>query len=101
MVYHLVSSKKQGTRKVSKIDMKHIKNLSIEKLLQLKGEIVLNSVFLADYRNTFDIDESEAYDFFSSYVEYLDELAKENGEGLDIFDLVKKYDTKENLEAYR
>lgn len=82
--------------------MKHIKNLSTKKLLQLRSEIVLNSDFLADYYNDLDIDENEAYYFFDGYVDYLENLAEEDGwTNLSIFDLVKKYDTKDNLRAYQ
>ena len=55
-----------------------IKDLTKEQLWELRQEITLNSIFIRDYENSFDIDVEECYTFFDGYVEYLGELATEN-----------------------
>lgn len=54
--------------------------LKKEYLWPLRQEIVLGSVFVADYRNSFGIDEHKVCDFFTSFWEgFCEELAKEDG----------------------
>lgn len=69
--------------------------LTNEQLKQLRSEVVLGSLFTADYSNTLNIDIREVQDFFDGYVEYLWEIAEENG-GDDVYE----YDTQENLESW-
>lgn len=69
--------------------------LTNEQLKQLRSEIVLGSLYTSDYKNSLNIDSREAQDFFDGYVEYLWEIAEENGSN-DIDD----YDTQENLESW-
>ena len=69
--------------------------LTMEQLKQLRSEIVLGSLYTSDYKNSLNIDIREVQDFFDGYVEYLWEIAEENG-GDDIDD----YDTQENLESW-
>ena len=69
--------------------------LTMEQLKQLRSEIVLGSLYTSDYKNSLNIDIREVQDFFDGYVEYLWEIAEENG-GADI----DEYDTQENLESW-
>lgn len=43
--------------------------LTYEQLKQLRGEIVLNSLFLNDYQNSLGIDPQKVCDFFNGYLE--------------------------------
>ena len=74
--------------------------LTREELCDLRNEIVLNSLYTSDYENTHHILPRDVQDFFDGYVEYLDELAEEDGEELDITDLYAKYDNPDNLENW-
>lgn len=70
-------------------------------LWKLRSEIILNSLYIGDYQNSFEFEpESIAY-FFDGYLEYLYELA--NGEGLEdieLTDLVDRYDNPDTLFEY-
>ena len=44
-----------------------------EKLWDLRNEIVLNSLYVDDYENSFFLTPKSVCDFFDSYVEYLEE----------------------------
>lgn len=74
--------------------------LTREELWDLRKEIVLNSLYTSDYENTHHILPRDAQNFFDGYVEYLYELAEENGEEPDIHDLCIKYDNADNLENW-
>ena len=74
--------------------------LTREELRDLRNEIVLNSLYTSDYENTHHILPRDAQNFFDGYVEYLYELAEENGEKPDIEDLCIKYDNPDNLENW-
>ena len=74
--------------------------LTREELCDLRNEIVLNSLYTSDYENTHHILPRDVQDFFDGYVEYLYELAEEDGEELDIMDLCAKYDNPNNLENW-
>ena len=74
--------------------------LTREELCDLRNEIVLNSLYTSDYENTHHILPKDVQDFFDGYVEYLYELAEEDGEELDIMDLCAKYDNPNNLENW-
>ena len=45
-------------------------------LWTLRKQIILNSLFISDYRNTFGIDPHVVCDFFDSFLSYLDEEMK-------------------------
>lgn len=70
--------------------------LSNRQLHELRKQITLNSLYIYDYENNLCIEAKTVCNFFDGYVDYLNELAKENNEELD-FD---KYDTKDNLETW-
>ena len=72
--------------------------LTSAELSQLRKEIVLNSVYIYDYTNSFGFNRWDIGSFFDGYVSYLEELAKEDGvEGIDY---LAKYDTEENLYSW-
>jgi len=71
-----------------------------DELWALRMEIRLGSLFYADYRNSFGIDEHPVCDFFDGYLEYLDQEMRELIPGYDdahFFDHLPAYDTPENL----
>lgn len=43
-------------------------------LWNLRQEITLNSLYVADYRNSLAIDERAVCDFFDGYLEFLGEI---------------------------
>ena len=72
-------------------------------LLELRKDIVLNSIHISDYENRFGIDPEEVCNFFNGYVEYLEELAEEDnfdfeGDNWEVF--IYLYDTDDNLRAW-
>lgn len=74
--------------------------LTKAELKELRSQIVLNSIYVADYRNDMGIEEHESCDFFEGYVSYLDELIKEdypNAKDNDWSGLLENYDTIDNL----
>lgn len=74
--------------------MLYMPHLTDEEILEVRKQIVLNSLYLSDYITTFDLDPIEVEEYFEGYVEYLEELAEEAGDpNLDFRD----FDTEENL----
>lgn len=74
--------------------------MNCETLWALRKQIILNSLFISDYRNTFRIDPHVVCDFFDSYLSYLDEEMTQTVPGYDdsqFFDLLSRFDTEENL----
>ena len=75
--------------------------LSKEELWALRNEIVLNSLFLHDYRNSFGIHERAACDFFDGYADFITDLAEEDGLADMPFDkIAERYDNPDNLLAW-
>lgn len=74
-------------------------DLSSAQLADLRKEIVLNSLYISDYDNSFGFDSNHISTFFEGYVSYLEELAEEDGytEWDNIFKMFDIYDTEENL----
>lgn len=74
-------------------------DLSSAQLADLRKEIVLNSLYISDYDNSFGYDPIHINTFFDGYVSYLEELAEEDGytEWDNIFKMFDIYDTEENL----
>ena len=82
-----------------------IERMNDEELNQLRNEIVLNSLYLSDYINSFGIDAERTCDFFDGYSEYISELMVEDGISESGFDdnywkHLKEYDTIETLSEY-
>ena len=71
--------------------------LTNKSLLQLRKEIVLGSIYLWDYENSFNISRVQVCDFFNGFIEYIEELMSEDGKDNSHF---KEYDTDENLLAW-
>lgn len=76
-----------------------LKNLGKTQLKRLRNDIVLNSLYIADYNNRYGIDPHDVCDFFDGYMEYLWELEKEKyGKKLDnVEDFYKEFDNIENI----
>lgn len=76
--------------------------LKEEFLWPLRQQIVLNSVYYADYRNNFGIDEHKVCNFFDGYISFLTELEIEKyGKELDnISDFFDEFDNEENLKEW-
>jgi hypothetical protein len=74
--------------------------LTKTELQKLRGQIVLNSLYVSDYHNSLRINEHRVCEFFDGYVSYLGELIEEdypNAKDNDWFALLKDYDTIDNL----
>ena len=77
---------------------KAFEELTSTELSQLRKEIILNSILIYDYTNSFGFNSWDICSFFDGYVSYLHELAREDGyEGIDY---LTKYDTEENLYSW-
>ena len=75
--------------------------LSKKDLQLLRNEIILNSLFISDYENSFGLDPGEVNAFFDGYLDYLEDLMLENDcTDENYFDNLEKYDTLENLWNY-
>lgn len=81
---------------------KNFENLTLAELVKLRKEIVLNSLYISDYDNSFGFNPNHICTFFDGYVSYLEELAEEDGytEWDNIFKMFNLYDTEENLYAW-
>ena len=79
---------------------KAFEELTSAELLQLRKEIILNSILVYDYTNSFGFNPWDICSFFDGYVSYLEELAEEDGfEGVGLC-FLEKYDTEENLYSW-
>ena len=75
--------------------------LSKKDLQVLRNEILLNSLFISDYENSFGLDLWEVNAFFDGYLDCLEDLMLENDcSDENYFDNLEKYDTLENLWNY-
>jgi hypothetical protein len=80
---------------------KNFADLTCEELWKLRKEIVLKSIYYADYVNSFGFNSEDVCYFFDGYIDYIDELAEEKeGTLLDMDTLFEKYDNKENLWSW-
>ena len=67
-------------------------------LWKLRQEIVLNSLYTADFDNSFRYTAHSTQSFFDGYMSYLEELMNEDGvSDNDVFNVLSKYDTIDNL----
>ena len=85
---------------------KRFENFNVEDLQQLRKEIVLNSLFVSDYNNSFGISAKSVCDFFDSYMSFIWDIAHNEDNfivgypdyGDHTYDeFFEKYDTIENL----
>lgn len=83
--------------------MKRFEDFTQQDLWNLREEIVLNSLYLSDYGNTFDLDVRCVSDFFDGYVEYLAEMIEER-DGIPNRDIsmedILEEDNPDNLLAW-
>ena len=77
---------------------KAFEELTSAELLHLRKEIILNSILIYDYTNSFGFNSWDICSFFDGYVSYLEELAKEDG--VESVDFLEEYDTEENLYSW-
>ena len=66
-------------------------------LWELRQEIVLNSLYVADYQNSFGYTAKSVCDFFDGYMDYLDELATEEYGSDCPLEQIFSFDNAENL----
>lgn len=81
----------------SKIEMKRFENLTKGDLWELRREIVLNSLFVNDYENSFGFSSKSMCDFFESYMEHLWNLAYEEYANPTIDIVFEEFDNADNL----
>jgi hypothetical protein len=80
---------------------KNFAQLTSNELWSLRKEIVLNSLFIADYDNSYGFDAAHISYFFDGYVDYICELADEDENNtLSISEIIKHYDNENNLYAW-
>jgi len=92
--------------------IKRLEDFTREDLARLRREVVLNSDYYHDYRNTFGIDCHSVSLFFDSYLDDITDMAREDGylwdyaergstyyqEGYHTWaEFLNKYDTIDNL----
>ena len=53
--------------------------LTTEVILDLRKQIVLNSIYLRDYENDYNFDPKEVITFFDGYLDYIGEIMEEDG----------------------
>lgn len=76
-------------------------NGSEKELIELREEIPVGSLFIADYRNSFDLDPRAVCNFFDSYLDYLEELMNDDGiKDDDFWKRFPEYDNDDNLIAW-
>lgn len=77
-----------------------MKKLNMGQLWNLRQEIILNSLYLDDYDNSFGLDKDNLCVFFDGYLDYLEDEMKYNIENYDdnmFFEYLSDYDNKDNL----
>lgn len=74
--------------------------LTKNQLKTLRSSVALNSLFLKDYSNSLYIKKDNVRAFFDGYMEYLNELAKNDALNGDVIDIIAKYDNINNLYNY-
>lgn len=81
--------------------MKKFAELTTDELWQLRQEIVLNSLFVSDYENSFGYHSADMCLFFESYLEYLGELMEALGiADEDFFKCLDEFDNPQNLQCW-
>lgn len=79
---------------------KKIEDLGPRQLWFLRKDIIINSIYLNDYINRYGVTPSEVYNFFMGWLDFLEEIIKEDNPNYkdDLFwKLFPKYDTPKNL----
>ena len=74
------------------------KPITEKQLIALRKQIPLGSLFIADYKNTFGIDEDTVCSFFDGYLDYLQEIMIEDGiQDAEFWQHIGLYDNEEWL----
>ena len=83
---------------------KSILDLGPRQLWKLRKQIILNSVYLPDYINEYDIPEEIVFNFFDGWLEYCDNLIQEkygDPEDYNFWLRFKEFDDCKCLNEYR
>jgi len=71
-----------------------------QKLWNIRKDITLDSIWFCDYENRYGYSPYVMYQFFDGFLDYIDELMKENGQNIHedyFFHWLPLYDNKETL----
>lgn len=82
---------------------KTIKDLGPRQIWKLRKQIVVNSLYLIDYENSYGVDPLEVSEFFDGWLDFLVEDMKEDHSDYEddmFWDLFPKYDTPKKLLAW-
>lgn len=74
--------------------MRNFETMTARELWALRGEVLLGSIYVSDYRNSFGWDAEDISYFMEGYIDYLEEIADERGGQWFA------YDCKENLWSW-
>lgn len=79
-----------------------MKKITKKSLWLLREEIALNSLYTADFNNSYGFTSASVQNFFDGYEEYLEELMieKYGTADFDFFAELSNYDCTENLWAW-
>ena len=78
--------------------MKLFENYTKQDLWALRRQVVLGSLFVSDYRNDMGIDPRWLCDFFNGYLDFMEEVALEDGEEIDHSKCLDFMDAHDNPE---
>lgn len=79
--------------------MKKFDELTSSELWKLRNEITLNSIYIADYENSFRFNAKDVCNFFDGFIDYLSDEAEEDG--ITDFEVaLEKYDNEEFLYTW-
>lgn len=76
---------------------KRFEDFNKQDLEQLRNEIVLNSLYISDYNNSFNIDPHSVCDFFDGFISYMEELTSEINPNITYDEMFEKCDNTETL----
>jgi len=85
---------------IAPVGSRRIDTLDSNQLWELRKEIVLNSLYISDYENSFHIDPNAVCDFFDGYLEFLSDIAIGLHLDCDDLDEIFSLDCKEYLWDY-
>lgn len=74
---------------------KRFDDMTKDELWKLRQEIILNSLYVYHYDNTFGFDERDISYFFDGYVDYINELLEDDVTGKMTFEELDNPDTLE------
>lgn len=83
--------------------MKKFEDFSKEDLWKLRCEVSVNSLYYSDYQNSFGLDTHSVYDFFDSWLSYMQNEMEEDRHkdaGDKFFDYFDQYDNADFLWSW-